>query len=81
MLFRANETEKRKIVDIASDLRTITLDSPLEQRHLGESYETNGFKYDMRAEVGVLTRNIKIVGKNFLFIKFFCLLSGNIPIL
>ena len=40
------------------------LNSPLEHRHMGKTYSIQDTRFDMRAEVGLLTRNIKIQGKN-----------------
>ena len=42
--------------------KVITVDRPLGFRHLGELYTIGDKKFYMRAEVGLLTRNIKIVG-------------------
>jgi len=50
----------------ASDNVTLTLDAALEYRHLGETYTVGEKTFDMRAEVGLLTRNIKIKGKFYI---------------
>nr|XP_026695327.1 fibrocystin-L-like [Ciona intestinalis] len=44
-------------------MKTIGLNSALEYRHMGETYSVNGFRLEMRAEVALLTHNIKIVGE------------------
>ena len=56
----SKETEKHVIASISGD--TITLRDNLKYRHLGETYEYGSKKFDMRAEVGLLSRNIKIIG-------------------
>ena len=58
--FDANEAEKRTI--IAVDGNKVTLDKALEYEHFGEIETTNGKSLDMRAEVGLLSRNIDIQG-------------------
>jgi hypothetical protein len=60
------QTEKRTITAISSDRKTISLDKPLQYLHYGslQTY-TNGTKtwtLDERAEVGLLTRNLKVQG-------------------
>ena len=57
---RSNQTEKRVIASKSGAV--LGLDAALEHRHMGETYTVNGRTFDMRAEVGLLTRNIKIVG-------------------
>ena len=42
---------------------TITLKQPLQYRHLGETYTAGDWTYSMRAEVGLLSSNIRIIGK------------------
>ncbi len=60
------ENEQRKITAISADKKTITLDMPLSYHHYGELQNyTNGVQswvLDERAEVGLLSRNIKIQG-------------------
>ena len=59
------ETERRTIQSISG--RDITLDTPLDYDHLSvtESLSDNSLTYDLQAEVGVLTRNVKIIGANY----------------
>ncbi|MCX6181744.1 MAG: Ig-like domain-containing protein, partial [Bacteroidetes bacterium] len=60
------QTEKRTITAISADKKTITFSTPLNYAHFGQLQTfTNGTKswvLDERAEVGVLTHNIKIQG-------------------
>ena len=42
---------------------TITLKQPLQYRHLGKTYKAGDWTYSMRAEVGLLSSNIRIIGK------------------
>ncbi|XP_062385127.1 fibrocystin-L-like [Sardina pilchardus] len=58
------QTEKRTIAAISDDLMTLTLSEPLEHTHLGKTYSISGSSrtYTLAADVGLLTRNIKIIG-------------------
>ena len=56
--FEMLHTEKFQIVSISEDM--ITLNGTLQYKHLGEETTENGHTYIQRAEVGLLTRNIKI---------------------
>lgn len=62
----ADEYEKRTITSITNDNKDLMLNSGLTYRHTGvtKPYSGNGQSWtvDMRAEVGLLTRNIKIQG-------------------
>jgi hypothetical protein len=65
--FEMNEAETRTIVAVSGDQRTVTLDSPLTYTHFGELQNYNdgagtNYTLDERAEVGLLSRNIKIQG-------------------
>jgi hypothetical protein len=58
--YEPREGEHRTILSIDADLRTITLDQPLDYKHFAE-YQTFGDDGDfieMRAEVGLLSRNV-----------------------
>lgn len=59
-----NQAETRRIRKINGSV--VTLDSPLKHRHFGEvqnfSNATTQWEVDTRAEVGLLTRNIRIQG-------------------
>ena len=58
------ETEKRTIQSING--RVLTLDSPLDYDHLSvEEQLSNTKTYKLQAEVGLLTRNVKIIGATY----------------
>ncbi|XP_061682368.1 PKHD1 like 1, tandem duplicate 1 [Syngnathoides biaculeatus] len=61
------ETEKRKIAVVSADGRVLTLSEPLNHTHIGEkhSIEETSLSYTLAADVGLLTRNIKIVGQEY----------------
>merc|ERR1711892_827897 len=62
--YELHETERRTIASISGS--TITLDKALEFDHLGtEATLSDGRKFQMRAEVGILTRNVRIVGNDY----------------
>ncbi|XP_076824499.1 fibrocystin-L-like isoform X2 [Clavelina lepadiformis] len=61
--YDSQETEKHVIAAVADDRRTITLRDTLTHRHMGETYTVGQHSYDMKAEVGLLTRSIKIIGQ------------------
>ncbi|MEO0857903.1 MAG: G8 domain-containing protein [Bacteroidota bacterium] len=54
------EAEKRVVERVNG--RTVTLTEPLDYRHFGEIQTIEGRRIDMRAEVGLLTRDIVIQG-------------------
>jgi hypothetical protein len=60
--FNRDEFERRFIVTISSDGKTLTLDSPLLYAHFGETLNYNSQNYEVRAEVAVLTRNVRVFG-------------------
>ncbi|KAJ8389419.1 hypothetical protein AAFF_G00119570 [Aldrovandia affinis] len=61
------ETETRKIAGISADGRTLTLNRSLSHTHIGESYNISGSArhYRLAADVGLLSRNIKIIGEDY----------------
>jgi len=62
--YELHETERRTIASISGN--TITLTEALEFDHLGtEATLSDGSKYQMRAEVGILTRNVRVVGNDY----------------
>ena len=67
IFYSAFQTEKHVIKAIADDNRTLTLETPLAHRHLGQTYRIGNSTYDMRAEVGLLTRNIRIRGEKSVY--------------
>ena len=59
------ENEKRTILSVSADGMTLTLDSALEYRHLGEEVTiTGGRSLQARAEVGLLSHNVLIRGSD-----------------
>lgn len=59
--FEAREAEKRRIVSIDNTDETkpiIFLDKPLEFKHFAKTQTYGNETIDMRAEVGLLTRNV-----------------------
>ena len=60
--FEMLHTEKFQILNISEG--TITLNGTLQYKHLGEETTVDGYTYIQRAEVGLLTRNIKIQSGN-----------------
>lgn len=57
------------IDSVGDDRRTIKLTKKLAYTHQGESYDVGRFTYDIRAEVSLLSRNIKIIGALFAGLK------------
>ena len=55
-----HEAEHRRITAVNG--RSLTLDAPLDHPHFGEIQTLAGREMDQRAEVGLLTRNIRIMG-------------------
>ncbi|KAF0024292.1 hypothetical protein F2P81_023094 [Scophthalmus maximus] len=65
--YSAWETEKREISAVSTDGRVLTLNQPLTHTHIGETHLVSGTSrsYTLAADVGLLTRNIKIVGQEY----------------
>ncbi|XP_039978517.1 PKHD1 like 1, tandem duplicate 1 [Xiphias gladius] len=65
--YNAWETEKRKITAVSADGRVLTLNQPLTHTHIGETHSVSGtsLSYTLAADVGLLTRNIKIIGQEY----------------
>ncbi|XP_062266639.1 PKHD1 like 1, tandem duplicate 1 [Platichthys flesus] len=65
--YSAWETEKRFIGAVSADGRTLTLNSSLTHTHIGETHSVSGTSrsYTLAADVGLLTRNIKILGQEY----------------
>uniref|UniRef100_A0A8C5N9V4 Fibrocystin-L-like n=1 Tax=Gouania willdenowi TaxID=441366 RepID=A0A8C5N9V4_GOUWI len=60
------ETEKRKIANVSEDGLVLTLDQPLTHTHIGETHSVSGTSsYTLAADVGHVTRNIKIIGVEY----------------
>ena len=59
------ENEKKTITSVSGDKMTLTLDTALDYRHLGEEITiTNERSLQARAEVGLLSRNVLIRGSD-----------------
>jgi hypothetical protein len=56
--FSQKESEVRKIVAISSDGKTLTLDAPLKFEHLSVKRSNGDVDVYIRAEVGLLSRNV-----------------------
>ena len=59
--FEALEAEVCRIAAVSSDLHTLTRDGVLQHTHLGGEHNEDCCSVTVSAEVGLLTRNIKIV--------------------
>ncbi|XP_065144791.1 fibrocystin-L-like [Paramisgurnus dabryanus] len=61
------QTEIRTITAVSDDGRTLILDQPLSYTHTGQRYIVPGSSrsYQLAGDVGLLTRNIKIVGQEY----------------
>ncbi|XP_076030840.1 fibrocystin-L-like [Oratosquilla oratoria] len=62
---RGVQSEIRTVTAVSSDGLQLTLDVALNDQHLGETYTSGGTTYAMAGEVGLLTRNIVIEGKDY----------------
>lgn len=64
--FDAHQAEKRTIATVSPDGRTVTFATPLQWMHFGTvqtySNSNRSFTLDERAEVGLLSRRVKIQG-------------------
>ena len=60
--YEANETEVHVIKNISGDKHTLTLQRPLAFTHLGGLHNKQCCRVNVSVEVGLLTRNIKILG-------------------
>ncbi|KAK5854667.1 hypothetical protein PBY51_004842 [Eleginops maclovinus] len=63
--YSAWETEKRQITDVSADGRVLTLNQPLTHSHIGDTHSGDSFSYTLAADVGLVSRNIKIVGEEY----------------
>ncbi|XP_054620387.1 fibrocystin-L-like isoform X2 [Dunckerocampus dactyliophorus] len=65
--YSAWETEKREIADVSADRRVLTLSRSLTHTHIGETHAVSGtlLSYTLAADVGLLSRNIKIIGQEY----------------
>ncbi|XP_043994771.1 fibrocystin-L-like isoform X2 [Gambusia affinis] len=65
--YRASETEKRRIAAVSADGLVLTLNQPLDHTHMGGTHSVPGssFSYTLAADVGLLSRNIRIIGEEY----------------
>jgi hypothetical protein len=64
--YRPTQTETFKISSVSLDRRTLTLNSSLKFDHLVVSEDfTTGASYKIAAAVGLLSRNIKVIGSEY----------------
>lgn len=68
-LLSQGQTEVRKIISVSNDKTTLTLDQPLQFTHLAEERTVSDgsgidYKVWVRAEVGLLSRNVIFQGHN-----------------
>uniref|UniRef100_W5M5C1 PKHD1 like 1 n=1 Tax=Lepisosteus oculatus TaxID=7918 RepID=W5M5C1_LEPOC len=61
------QTEIRKIAMISADGRNVTLNQSLSYTHIAETVNVSetGQQYRLAADVGLLSRNIKIIGQDY----------------
>ncbi|XP_051879473.1 PKHD1 like 1, tandem duplicate 1 [Pristis pectinata] len=66
--YDSQQTESRIIRSISHDGRSLLLDQPLSFTHVVETQEVKGRdrRYSLAADVGLLSRNIKILGQDHL---------------
>ena len=60
-----NEVEQRTITAVTHGGRCMRFGRPLKHQHLGETRTYGGQSVEMRAEVGLLSRNVVIQGNDF----------------
>uniref|UniRef100_A0A8C5F806 PKHD1 like 1, tandem duplicate 1 n=1 Tax=Gadus morhua TaxID=8049 RepID=A0A8C5F806_GADMO len=65
--FNAWETETRHITAVSADGLTLTLNQSLEFTHIAGTHSVPGTSasYTLSADVGLLTRNIKVIGQDY----------------
>uniref|UniRef100_G3NDK3 PKHD1 like 1 n=1 Tax=Gasterosteus aculeatus aculeatus TaxID=481459 RepID=G3NDK3_GASAC len=65
--YNAWETEKLQITAVSADGHVLTLNQPLTHTHISETHPVSGtpLSYTLAADVGLLTRNIKIIGEEY----------------
>ncbi|MTI21964.1 T9SS type A sorting domain-containing protein [Fulvivirga sp. RKSG066] len=64
--YSAHQAEKRTITAVSGGGTRVSIDTPIDTMHYGElqHYKGGSLTLDERAEVGLLTRNILIMGEN-----------------
>ncbi|XP_078542272.1 fibrocystin-L-like [Lissotriton helveticus] len=65
--YDAWQTETRSIVDVSADRRILTLNESLSFGHIAETHQVpdTNVRYTLAADVGLLSRNIKIIGEDY----------------
>ncbi|XP_029299003.1 LOW QUALITY PROTEIN: PKHD1 like 1, tandem duplicate 1 [Cottoperca gobio] len=63
--YSAWDTEKHHITAVSADGRILTLNQPLSHTHIGETHSGTSFSYTLAADVGLVSRNIKIIGQEY----------------
>ncbi|XP_038131411.1 PKHD1 like 1, tandem duplicate 1 isoform X2 [Cyprinodon tularosa] len=65
--YSASETEKHRISAVSADGLILTLSQPLSHTHVGGTHSVSGtsFSYTLAADVGLLSRNIRIIGEEY----------------
>ncbi|XP_069076732.1 fibrocystin-L-like isoform X2 [Pleurodeles waltl] len=65
--YDAWQTETRRIVQVSPDRRILTLNQSLSFAHIAETHQVPGTNasYTLAADVGLLSRNIKIIGQDY----------------
>ncbi|XP_012578380.1 PREDICTED: fibrocystin-L [Condylura cristata] len=65
--YNVHQTETRSIVKILHDHKILILNETLSYTHLAERYHVPGIdqSYTLAADVGILSRNIKILGEDY----------------
>ncbi|XP_051826954.1 fibrocystin-L [Antechinus flavipes] len=65
--YDSRQTETRKIIQILADQRSFILNDSLSYTHIAERYQirSTGQNYTLAADVGILSRNIKIIGEDY----------------
>lgn len=62
--FDMNEAEQRTIAYVTDGGRCVSFDTPLDHEHLGETRRYAGVPVELRAEVGLLSRNVVVQGND-----------------
>ncbi|XP_040289774.1 fibrocystin-L-like [Bufo bufo] len=65
--YSAWQTEIRKITDVSSDQKTLTLNVSLSFKHSANTYQVPNttLNYTLAADVALLSRNVKIIGQDY----------------
>jgi hypothetical protein len=69
--FSQKESELRRIKNISSNGLVLTLDKPLNYKHLGITRMVNSTPLEIRAEVGLLSHNVIFQGLSHIIVPMF----------